>query len=323
MNGKQVLRTVAKYGVFLFLVILISFVLPRLIPGSPLNALAGEGSGYSDGVPGAAMKQFEDYYAPELPLYQQFARYLGHLARLDLGISFFYKTPVLDRILAAARWTLQLSVTALALSSVLGVLLGVAMGLARKGRGTVLIPPLLAVQAVPTFLLAALAQLLLAYQLGLFPPTGAMTPGMSAAQSGYWADVFSHMALPLIVLTVSEIPPISIFAYNSTLRVKREPYVAFATYLSISPAQVRWKFIIKNILPDLVGKLNIQAIMCVMGSMFVEAVFSYPGLGQLLKNATNYRDYPLMQGILLISCLYGIAVNLLFALLLDRHTRTG
>lgn len=137
------------------------------------------------------------------------------------------------------------------------------------------------------------------------------------------ADVLTHMLLPLIILILSEIPSVAIFAFSSTLRVKQAPFVAFAHYLNIAPMQVKLSFIIKNIVPDLMGKLNIQAIMCIMGSMFVEAVFSYPGLGQLLKNATNYRDYPLMQGILLISCLYGIVVNLIFELILARSVRAS
>lgn len=323
MKAKRLAQIIAKYVFFFFLVLLISFFLPRLIPGNPLYALAGEGSGYTAEVPLASLERFEEYYSPDLPLPQQFVRYLSHLSRFDLGYSFFYKTPVIDRIVGAAKWTLLLSLTALALATVLGTLLGVFMGLRRKNRGALLVPPLLAVQAIPTFLLAAVAQIVLAYRLQLFPATGAVTPGMLPGQPGYAADVFSHMLLPLIILTVSEIPSIAMFAFNSTMRVKQAPFVAFAHYLNISPAQIRLQFIIKNIVPDLMGKLNIQAIMCIMGSMFVEAVFSYPGLGQLLKNATSYRDYPLMQGILLISCLYGIAVNLIFELILTRHVRAN
>lgn len=316
-------RILFKYAVYLFLVVLISFFLPRMIPGSPLSAIAGEGSGYSGTIPAAALKQFEEYYAPELPMHMQFARYLKNLFRLDLGYSFFYKTPVIDRILGAAGWTLRLSLTALLLASVIGITLGAAMALSGRGHGVALLPPLLAVQSVPTFLLAAVLQIVLAYKLRLFPATGAVTPGMLPGQPGYLADMLRHMTLPLIILTISEIPSIAIFAYGSTMKIKRMPYVAFARYLNISPRQIRWKFIIKNIMPDLMGKLNIQAIMCIMGSMFVEAVFSFPGLGQLLKNATNYRDYPLMQGILLISCLYGIGINLIFEMLLTRQTRVS
>ena len=250
-------------------------------------------------------------------------RYLKNLAAGDLGISFFYKTSVSERVLSAARWTLLLSLSSLAIASVIGILLGTAMGLSAKGRGAFLLPPLLAVQAVPSFLTAAIAQMILAYRLRIFPAAGAVTPGMLPGQEGYWADVLAHLILPMLILIVSELPSITIFAYNSTLRVKKAPYAAFARYLCIEPGQIRRKFIIRNVMPDLLGKLNIQAVMCIMGAMFIEAVFSYPGLGQLLKNATGNRDYPLMQGILLISSLYGIAVNLMFELIINRTQKQG
>ncbi len=131
------------------------------------------------------------------------------------------------------------------------------------------------------------------------------------------------MALPLIILMIAEIPSNAVFAYHSTQKVKKAPYVAFAYYLNISRRNIRLHYIIKNILPDLWGRLNIQTVMCIMGSMFVEAVFSYPGLGSLLKNAASYRDYTMMQGILLVTCLYGIAVNLIYELVLGRFTRNS
>lgn len=323
MYMKKIVHLCVKYLLSFFIVILLSFILPRLIPGSPLYTLTGDGSGFSSGVPAAVLGKFEEYYSPELPIWQQFTRYLSHLSKFDLGISFYYKTPVLERILGGAKWTLLISLTALFISTAAGMFLGVSMGLAKKNRGTLWMPPLLAVQSIPTFLLAAAAQIVLAYKLKIFPATGAVTPGMYEGQPGYLKDIFFHMALPLIVLVISEIPSIAIFAYSSTMRIKKTPYVAFAHYLGISPAQIRLKFIMKNILPEMLGKMNIQTIMCIMGSMFVEAVFSYPGLGQLLKNATNYRDYPLMQGILLISCLYGIVINMIFELLLLKNIKVS
>lgn len=214
-----------------------------------------------------------------------------------------------------------LSVPALVISTTIAIALGVRMGLAKKGRGASLLAPLLAIQAIPTFLLAALAQILLGYKWRIFPASGAYTAGMTPQLPGYGLDVLVHMLLPLIILIIAEIPSTVIFAYNSTLRTKQEQYVAFARYLGISKSDVQRKFIIKNIMPEMLGKLSIQAIMCVAGSLFVEAVFSYPGLGSLLRLATSYRDYPLMQGILLVSCLYGIAVNLVFEFVLHSYTR--
>ncbi len=318
---KNVLQAIAKYAAYLLLVALISFFLPRMIPGSPLFVLAGEGSGYTDDIPAAMLEQFEDYYSPNEPIHIQLFRYLRNLAHLDLGISLSYKTSVYDRIAGAVRWTLQLTIPTIILSTILGLVIGVGMGLAKKKRGALLVPPLLTLQSVPTFLMAALAQIILAYRLRIFPAIGSVTPGMLPGQPGYVADMFEHMLLPLIILIISETPAIAIFAYNSTLRVKNMPYVSFANYLNIKPGKIRLHYIVKNIMPDFLGRLNIQIIMCIMGSLFVESIFSYPGVGQLLRHAINYRDYPLMQGILLICSLYGVLVNFVFEILTARQAR--
>lgn len=318
MKRSLVLRLAMKYALYLAVIIFVSFALPRLIPGNPLFLLAGD---HGVDVPSSLLKQFEAYYEPDLPFVKQFVRYLKNLVNFDLGYSFYYKTPVIDRIAGAFKWTMLLSVPALLMSTNIAIAIGVRMGLSEKGRGASWLPPLLALQAVPTFLIAALAQTLLGYKWRIFPASGAYTPGMTPQSPGYGLDVLAHMLLPLIILIIAEIPSTAIFAYNSTLRAKKEQYVAFARYLGINKADVQRKFIVKNIMPEILGKLSIQAIMCVAGSLFVEAVFSYPGLGSLLKLATSYRDYPLMQGILLVSCLYGIAVNLVFEFILHRYTR--
>lgn len=312
MSLKKILLIILKYAAYLFLVIVISFILPRLIPGSPLNVLAGEGSGYTETVPAALLEAFEQYYSPNEPMHIQFFRYLRNLSRFDLGISLSHRTPVFDRISISIRWTMQLTIPTIVISTVLGLLLGVTMGLAKKKRGALLVPPLLTLQSIPTFLMGALAQIILAYRLRIFPAIGSVTPGVLPGDEGYFLDMLEHMILPLSILIVSEIPAIAIFSYNSTLRVKNMPYVSFAKYMNIDPGKIRWQYIVRNIMPDFLGRLNIQVVTCIVGSLFVETIFTYPGVGSLLRHAINYRDYTLMQGILLICSLYGVIVNFLF-----------
>ena len=318
MNLKNFLMTVLKYLAYLFLVIVISFILPRLIPGSPLNVLAGEGSGYTDAVPAALLESFEQYYSPNEPMHIQFFRYLNNLAHFDLGISLSHRTPVADRLAASIRWTLQLTIPNIVISTVLGLLLGVSMGLMKKKRGALLVPPLLTLQSFPTFLMAALAQIVLAYRLRWFPAIGSVTPGVLPGDAGYFKDMMEHMILPLAILIISEIPAIAIFSYNSTLRVKNMPYVAFAKYMNIEPRKIRWQYVVRNIMPDFLGRLNIQVVTCIVGSLFVETIFSYPGVGSLLRHSINYRDYTLMQGVLLICSLYGVIINFVFDLINTR-----
>ena len=318
MSLKKLLLTILKYAAYLFLVIVISFVLPRLIPGSPLNVLAGEGSGYTETVPTALLEAFEQYYSPNEPMHIQFFRYLNNLAHFDLGISLSHRTPVADRLAASIRWTLQLTIPNIVISTVLGLLLGVSMGLMKKKRGALLVPPLLTLQSFPTFLMAALAQIVLAYRLRWFPAIGSVTPGVLPGDEGYFMDMMEHMILPLAILIVSEIPAIAIFSYNSTLRVKNMPYVTFAKYMNIEPRKIRWQYVVRNIMPDFLGRLNIQVVTCIVGSLFVETIFSYPGVGSLLRHSINYRDYTLMQGVLLVCSLYGVIINFVFDIINTR-----
>jgi len=301
------------------LIIVLSFALPRLIPGSPLFAMAEDISSVGN-MTKDALKAFEKYYSPELPLLEQFIKYLRNLFNLDFGYSFYYKMSVIQLIKERVGWTFLLSFSSIVLSSITGIFLGIKSGLKGK-ESKLLVSVFMSIQAIPTFLLAAIFQITIAYKSKLLPATGAYTVGARFGQSGYILDVIEHMILPLFVLVISQIPPIYLFAKNSTANVKKEQFVKMASYLNINKRDIYFKYILKNITPELLGRLNIQFILAITGSIFVEAVFSYPGLGQLLRSAISYRDYPLLQGILLICCTYGIIVNFIFELIALRNIK--
>lgn len=313
------MKSLIKYFVYMTLIIVLSFALPRLIPGSPLFAMVEDISSVGN-MTKDALKAFEKYYSPELPLVEQFIKYLKNLFNLDFGYSFYYKMPVLQLIMERVGWTLLLSFLSIGLSSIIGIFLGIRSGL--KGRESkLLVSAFISIHATPTFLLAAIFQIIIAYKLRLLPATGAYTIGYSFGQPGYILDIIKHMILPLFVLVISQIPPIYLFAKNSTANVKKEQFVKMASYLNINKRDIYFKYIFKNILPELLGRLNIQFVLAITGSIFVEAVFSYPGLGQLLRSSISYRDYPLLQGILLVCCTYGIVVNFIFEFIALRNTK--
>lgn len=306
------MKSLIKYFVYMSLIIAISFILPRSIPGSPLFAMVEDISSV-DTMTQDALKAFERYYSPELPLLDQFTKYVKNLLNLDFGYSFYYKMPVLQLIKERVGWTLLLSFLSIGISSIIGIFLGIRSGL-RGRESKLLVSAFISIHATPTFLIAAIFQIIIAYKLRLLPATGAYTIGTSFGQAGYILDVIRHMILPLLVLVISQIPPIYLFAKNSTANVKKEQYVKMASYLKINKKDLYLKYILKNIIPELLGRLNLQFVSAITGSIFVEAVFSYPGLGQLLRSAISYRDYPLLQGILLVCCTYGIIVNYIFEL---------
>lgn len=312
-------KILAKYFAYIFLILLISFILPRIIPGSPLSYAQYDTYILNQSLPEETFNAFEEYYAPHKPIFQQFILYLKHLSNFDLGYSFFYRMPVMSLIKGRLPWTLLLSFSSLIISSIIAITMGINTSLTGKSNKFKMML-MIGIQGMPSFLVAVLIQGIVGYRLKLFPAWGAYTPGIEFFTVEFYKDVLWHIILPLSTLIICEIPGIYILSYNSTQKIKKENYVTFATYLNIDEKQIQSKFIFKNIIPELLGKINIQFIYAISGSIFIEAIFSYPGIGLLLKSATSSRDYPLMQGILVITCLYGLIINLIFEIFLKKNT---
>lgn len=313
------LRVLVKYFIYIFLILLISFVLPRIIPGSPLSYNHNDTYILNRSLPEDTFNAFEEYYAPNEPFFNQFYKYLYNLSRFDFGYSFFYKLPVSNLILGRLPWTLLLSFTSIVVSSFVGISWAIKTSLLNKSSN-LKIGMMIAIQSMPTFLVAVLIQGFFAYKLKLLPAWGAYTPGIVFFSHTFYLDVLLHLILPLLTLILCEIPGIYILTYNSSQKIKKENYVIMAHYLNIDDKQINQQFIFKNIIPEILGKLNIQLIYAITGSLFVEAIFSYPGIGQLLKSAASSRDYPLIQGILILTCFYGLIVNFIFEVVLKNNT---
>ncbi len=312
-------KILAKYSAYIFLILFISFILPRIIPGSPLSYAQYDTYILNQSLPEETFNAFKEYYAPDKPVHEQFILYLKHLSNFDLGYSFYYRMPVISLVKGRLPWTLLLSFSSLTVSLITAITLGIKTSLTGKSSRLKMML-MIGVQAMPAFLAAVLIQGIAGYRLKLFPAWGAYTPGIEFFTSEFYKDVLRHFILPFFTLTICEIPGIYILAYNSTQKIKKENYVTFANYLNIHERQIRSKFIYKNIIPELLGKINVQFIYAITGSIFIEAIFSYPGIGLLLKSATSGRDYPLMQGILIITCLYGLVINLIFEMILKNNT---
>ncbi len=317
---RAVLQVLARNLLLLATLVLLGFLLPRILPGNPLSLSPEELSPANLQITENAFNRFSQYYAPELSLPQQLTRYLGQLLRGDWGFSFYFGLPVKMLISSKIGWTLGLSLTSLIAATAFALPLGSRLALSpRRRRSQLALLGLVAVQTVPTFLLAVLARLFLAYGTKWFPATGAYPMGMTANTPGFWAHVIRHGVLPTLVLMCSQLPPLAILTHNIVAETKRQPYVEAARYNGVSPCIVTSAYILRNSLPEIFGRLNIQFLYAIAGSLFVEMVFSYPGIGVLLKTAIAARDYPLVQGIFLTICLYSIVVNVAFQLVQQRY----
>ena len=298
------------------ILIILGFLLPRLIPGSPLSFSADQIDVLNAMLPKETFNRFTDYYAPEQPLIKQFAGYLRHLAWGDWGYSFYYGLAVREIVMSRVTLTLLLSLTSIVISIFIAVSLGAYLAL--KGGGYLekgLLTLLLVLQTIPVFLLAILCRMLFAHHLGWFPAFGAYPLVMTPADAGFALHFLRHAILPIAVLILYTVPPVAVLTRNVVQKIKREPYVEAAYYFGIRERIIWLYYILLNSLPEILGRLNITFLYAIAGALFVEIIFSYPGMGTLMKVAVEARDYPLIQGIFLVTSIYSIAINMLFELL--------
>lgn len=311
---------IVKYISCLLVIILLSFVLPRIIPGSPLSTSEGDAYILNTKLPEETFNMYKEYYSPEKPMAVQFVMYVKHLASFDLGYSFYYKMPVVKLIGGRILWTILLSVISIIISAYIGITLGLKVAI--KGGGkfkNLLLLGFTSLQAIPAFIAAILIQLIFSYKLHLFPSSGAYTAGAELFTFEFYKDVLKHTILPLSTLVIMEIPSVFLLTYNVSSKVKAANHVKMACFLNINKRTIEKKFILRNSLPEILSKLNIQFLYAISGTLFVEAVFSYPGMGTLLKVSASSCDYPLLQGMLLVIGFYGVLVNSVFEIVMRRY----
>ena len=306
-NIRDLWYLVVKFTVMTALMLLMGFILPRLMPGNPFTGTAD----YA--LPPEAFASFAEYYAPDQSLWQQLGLYIRHLAQFDLGYSFCYKLPVFQLVAGRIGWTLFVSLAALLCAACLAVPAGALAALtSRRERDRMAVMTTIMVNSIPVFLIAFFIQLVVAYGLNWLPAQGAHAPDTIPFSSGFYLDVLRHGALPVLSVVIFLTPSIFLLTRNIVMRVKKEKYVAMARYLNLGNSTINMRYVLKNSMPEIVGKLNIHFVYAVSGTLFAEIIFSYPGLGSLTKVAVDARDYPLIQGIFFFVGLYGVSVNLFF-----------
>lgn len=318
MTTRRLSVRVGQYLVVLLVAIAINFALPRAMPGGPLGTLGGEDVGL---MTAESREQLLAAYDLDLPLHEQFGRYLGGVVTGDLGTSFVDRRPVSERLLERLPWTLLLVGTSLVLTTVIGVGIGAwAAARRERRRDTSTIVAVLAVDAAPPFWVGMLFIALFGVQLGWLPTFGARTPG----GDGGVADVLAHLVLPVATLTLAGFAQTALITRSSMLSVLgSEPL-----FVARAKGVPRRRLIIRHALRTAALPVHTLVLLemgwLIGGAVVVETVFSYPGVGRLLFEAVLARDFPVMQGAFLLLTVTVIAANLLADLtypLLDPRVR--
>ena len=291
-------------------IVVLVFLLLHLAPGSPMSALGAE-SGRR--VSQKAAAEMRAMYGLDKPLPERFARWISRVARLDFGESFVDRRPVLVRIGEALPYTLVLNGIALLLTLAISVPLGVAAGGRPEGpldraSGAVLF----ALYSLPAFWAALLLQTLFSVKLQWLPLYGvASDPPYPGA--GGLLDRASHLVLPAACLTYGSLAFFARLIRASVAETRSADYVLAARARGLSRRQALWKHAFRNALLPLVTLLGLVLPGLLSGSVIIERIFAWPGLGRLYFDSILARDYPVVLALSLL----GAVATLLLTLAAD------
>ncbi len=321
-----IVRRIVFYLVTAWAAITINFLLPRLLPGDPVQALLLRFKGQ---ISTEATRSLYVLFGLDKSqsLWTQYLNYWVQLSHGDLGLSFtFFPTPVSQVIAQSLPWTLVLVGISTVISFVLGTAAGVLAGWRRGGWMERFIPVASFFSSIPYFWLALLLIAVLAVNLQWFPESGGYDiltdPGWNI---GFVSSAVYHGFLPAVTIVVSSFAAWMLGMRNMMVTVTSEDYVVVAHAKGLSERTVNFKYAARNAILPSVSGFSLALGFIVGGTLLTELVFSYPGIGYTLFQAVQAKDYPLMQGLFLVITLSVLLANLVADMVyvfLDPRTRS-
>ena len=307
-----ILRRVVFYLFTLWAAITINFFLPRLMKGDPITAYLARNQGK---VSPEAIESLKILFGLEQdrPMWQQYFQYWGLLLQGDLGRSLSKGlVPVSEVIANALPWTIGLVGIATIISFFVGTAVGTFIGWRRGSKAEAVVPIATFLSTVPYFWLGLIMIAVFSTTLGLFPASHAydktVQPGLSW---DFLGSVLYHGTLPALTIVITSLGGWILGMRNMMITVLDEDYVTVAQAKGLPPRQVVTRYAARNaVLPQL-SSFALSLGFIVGGTLIMEMIFSYPGLGLRLFEATLAKDYPLMQGIFLVITLSVLVANII------------
>src|SRR5690606_32534649 len=295
------LRRIAFYVLTAWAAITINFFIPRLLPGDPVTALLGRMQGRIDSNAEHALRVLFGL-DQDATLWQQYLDYWGLLLRGDLGLSFtHFPTPVSEIVNQSLPWTVGLVGVATVIAFVVGSLIGTFLGWRRGTWADGLLPVATFFQAVPYFWLGLITIAVLSVNLGWFPSSGSYDRGLVPAFTGeFIGSVVYYGFLPALTVVLSSVAGWVLGMRNMMVTVSSEDYVTVAHAKGLAERQVMLGYAARNAVLPQVSSFALSLGFVVGGTLIMEMVFSYPGIGYTRYQAVSTHDYPLMQGCFLV-----------------------
>lgn len=284
-----------------------NFMVLHMAPGDAADVLAGEAGAATPEY----MAQLRARFGLDQPLYVQLYRYIANLLTLDLGFSFRHNMPVLDLILGRLPATLMLMGATLTIAFSMGVLLGVicARNVNKFQDALISVLALLA-YAMPIFWIGLMMIVLFAVKLGWLPSSGMESIGKGYKGSDRVVDILRHMVMPVMALSLFFMALYTRLMRASMLEMLGMDFVTTARAKGVSERVIAFKHVLRNALLPMVTLLGLQVGTLLGGSVLVETVFSWPGLGRLAFESVFSRDFNLLLGILFLCSVIVVTVNI-------------
>jgi peptide/nickel transport system permease protein len=322
---KFLLQRLAFYAFSAWAAVTINFIIPRLIPGDPVMTLINRSRGEMSTETIHSLYVLFGLDRNE-SWWLQYRDYLGQLLHGTLGLSFtFFPSPVSEVLAMSLPWTLALVGVTTVLSFLLGTGAGMVAGWRRGSWVDAAIPVTTFVSSIPYFWLGLLAIALLSGPDSFFPASGGYDPGVVPSwDPAFIASAVQHSLLPAATILIASVSGWILSMRNMMVTVSSEDFITVAHAKGLSERRVMTAYAARNALLPNVSGFALSLGFVVSGTLLVEIVFSYPGLGYTLFQAVGSKDYPLLQGIFLIITLSVLAANFLADIayvVLDPRTR--
>ncbi len=311
---------------------LLTFLLVHAVPGDPLEILAGE-----RGITAARHAQLLHDYGLDRPLYLQYLVYMGHVLRGDLGLSLITHAPVIDEFRQLFPATVELSLSAMLFAVLFGLPAGIVAAVKRNSvfdHGVMGVS--LTGYSMPIFWWGLLLIILFSNTLGWTPVSGRISveydiepvtgflliDSLLSGDEGAFRSALSHLILPMIALGTIPLAVIARMTRSSMLEVLGEDYIRTARAKGLSPFFVVGVHALRNALIPVITVIGLYVGSLFAGAILTETIFSWPGVGHWLVEGINRRDYPVLQGgVLLIGSvimMVNLGVDLLYGLINPR-----
>ena len=308
---RHILKRLAQAIPLTWGILTITFFISHLAPGDPMDMYLEEQRQRQ--VDPEIIELLRQKYGLDLPIHVQYVKWLGNVIKGDFGESFRYRRPVLDLIAERIPYTLQLTLLALLFSTSLGIIIGIVSAVKQySALDKSITLGSLVIYSIPGFWMALMLVLVFSVYLGWLPTSQTRSMDYEFFSLGEKIlDRLWHLILPVFVLGIGSAAHKARYVRNRLLEVLNEEYILSARARGLKEKMVIFKHALRNAMIPLVTILGLHLPALLSGSVLIESIFAWPGMGTLAVGAVGGRDYPVMMAALMISAVLTIVGSLL------------